>query len=123
MLQGTGIHRKIQLSKAVLLRDALTGEPVSSGIWIRSLSGGKVEKRSGGYVLFINATDTEIEFEVESPIYQSRKICVKSDQGAELEDVLMYPSPAYPGRWVTHPDRADPNPAIYRDFLTKIQTA
>lgn len=98
MLQRTGIHRKIQLSKAVLLRDALTGEPVSSGIWIRSLSGGKVEKRSGGYVLFINATDTEIEFEVESPIYQSRKICVKSDQGAELEDVLMYPSPAYPRR-------------------------
>lgn len=89
---------KVQLSKAVLLRDALTGEPVSSGIRIRSLSGGKVEKRSGGYVLFINAADSEIGFEVESPVYQPRKICLKSDQGAELEDVLMYPSPAYPRR-------------------------
>lgn len=89
---------KIQLSKAVLLRDALTGEPVSSGIRIRSLSGGKIEKRSGGYVLFINVTDPEIGFEVESPVYQSRKICLKTDQGAELEDVLMYPSPGYPRR-------------------------
>jgi len=91
---------KIQLSKAILLRDALTGEPVSNGIRIRSLSGGKmkIEKRSGGYVLFINATDSEIGFEVESPMYQSRKIRLRSDQGAELEDVLMYPSPGYPRR-------------------------
>lgn len=89
---------KIQLSKAVLLRDALTGVPVSSSIWIRSLSGGRVEKKSDGYVLFLDVTEPEIEVEVESPIYQSRKICLKADQGAELEDVLMYPSPAYPRR-------------------------
>ena len=46
---------KIQLSKAVLLRDALTSEPVSSGIRIHSLSGGRIEKKSGGHVLFLNA--------------------------------------------------------------------
>ena len=89
---------KIQLSKAVLLRDALTSEPVSSGIRIHSLSGGRIEKKSGGHVLFLNVTEPEIAIEVESPVYQSRKICLKPDQGAELEDVLMYPSPAYPRR-------------------------
>lgn len=89
---------KIQLSKAVLLRDALTGAPVSSDIWIRSLSGGRIEKKSDGHVLFLNVTGPEIEVLVESPVYQSRKICLKADQGAELEDVLMYPSPAYPRR-------------------------
>ena len=89
---------KIQLSKAVLLRDALTGEPVSSGILIHSLSGGRIEKKSGGHILFLDVTEPEIAIEVESPVYQSRKICLKPDQGAELEDVLMYPSPAYPRR-------------------------
>lgn len=89
---------KIQLSKAVLLRDALTGEPVSSGFRIHSLSGGKIEKKGGGHILFLNVTEPEIEIEVESPVYQSRKIFLKPDQGAELEDVLMYPSPAYPRR-------------------------
>lgn len=89
---------KIQLSKAVILRDALTGEPVSSGIRIHSLSGGRIEKKSGGHVLFLNVSEPEIAIEVESPVYQSRKICLKSDQGAELEDVLMYPSAAYPRR-------------------------
>lgn len=89
---------KIQLSKAVLLRDALTGEPVSSGIRIHSLSGGRIEKKSGGHILFLNVTEPEIAVEVESPVYQSRKICLKPDQGEELEDVLMYPSPAYPRR-------------------------
>lgn len=89
---------KVQLSKAVLLRDALTGEPVSSGFRIHSLSGGRVEKKGGGHILFLDVTEPEIEIEVESPVYQSRKICLKPDQGAELEDVLMYPSPAYPRR-------------------------
>lgn len=89
---------KIQLSKAVLLRDALTGEPVSSGVRIHSLSGGRIEKKSGGHILFLNVTEPEIEIEVESPVYQSRRICLKPDQGAELEDILMYPSQAYPRR-------------------------
>lgn len=89
---------KIRLSKAVLLRDALTGEPVSSGIRIRSLSGGRMEKKSGGHVLFLDIEEPEFEIEVESPVYQSRKICLKPDQGEELEDILMYPSPAYPQR-------------------------
>lgn len=89
---------KIRLSKAVLLRDALTGEPVSSGVRIRSLSGGRIEKKRGGHVLFLDIDEPRIELEVESPIYQYRKICLKPDQGEELEDVLMYPSTAYPRR-------------------------
>lgn len=89
---------RIRLSKAVLLRDALTGEPVSSGVRVHSLSGGKIEKKSGGYVLFLDVDAPELEFEVESPVYQSRKICLKPDQGEELEDILMYPSPSYPQR-------------------------
>lgn len=89
---------KIRLSKAVLLRDAFTGEPVSSGIRIHSLSGGKTEKKNGGYFLFLNVESPEFEVEIESPVYQSRKIRLKSDEGAELEEVLMYPSWAYPRR-------------------------
>lgn len=89
---------RIQLSKAVLLRDALTDEPVSSGIRIRSLSGGSMAKKNGGYVLFLGVDAPEIGIEVESPIYQTRRICLKADQGRELEEILMYPSPAYPRR-------------------------
>lgn len=89
---------RIQLSKAILLRDALTNEPVSSGIQIHSLSGGRMEKKGGGYVLFLGVDGPEIEIEVESPIYQTRNICLQSDQGEELEEILMYPSMAYPRR-------------------------
>lgn len=89
---------RIQLSKVVLMRDALTGEPVSSGVRMHSLSGGCVEKKPGGYVLFLGVNAPEIKIEVESPIYQPRSICLKADQGEELEELLMYPSPAYPRR-------------------------
>lgn len=87
---------KVRLSKAVLLRDALTGKPVSSGIRIDSLSGGKIERKSDGYVLFLDVREPELAIEVKSPVYQTRKIYLKPDQGEELEDILMYPSPAYP---------------------------
>lgn len=89
-------ERKIQLSKAVLLKDAFTGEPVSSGIRIHSFSGGQVEKKPGGYVLFLNVCSVEFEAEAESPIYQSRKLFLQADSGAEVEEILMYPSFAYP---------------------------
>lgn len=89
---------KIRLSKAVLLRDAFTGEPVSSGIRIHVPCGGKMEKKQGGYFLFLDMGAPEIQVEIESPIYQYRKICLKSDGGEEPEEVLLYPSPAYPRR-------------------------
>lgn len=89
---------KIKLSKAVFLRDALTGEPVTTGIRIHSRCGGTIEKKRGGYVLFLGMEGAEVAFEVESPIYQPRSIRLQADGGAELEDVLMYPSPAYPRR-------------------------
>ncbi len=89
---------KIRLSKTVLLRDAFTGEPVFSGIRIHVPFGGKMEKKQGGYFLFVDVSAPEFEVEIESPIYQRRKICLKSDAGKEPEEVLMYPSPAYPRR-------------------------
>lgn len=88
----------IRLSKVVLFRDAFTGMPVSAGIQVRSLSGGSAEKKSGGYVLFLNADSPEIEIEVNSPIYQYRKCFLKTDGGAEPEELLLYPSPAWPLR-------------------------
>jgi len=88
----------IRLSKAVLLRDVFTGEPVSAGIRICSLSGGKTERKSGGYFLFLDVDSPEFEIEVDSPIYQHRKLCLKADNGEALEEILMYPSPAYPLR-------------------------
>lgn len=89
---------KVRLSKAVLLRDAFTGEAVSAGIRIRSLSGGKTEKRSGGYFLFLDVENPEFEIEVDSPVYQHRKLCLKTDNGEGLEEIRMYPSSAYPMR-------------------------
>jgi hypothetical protein len=89
---------KIRLSKALLLRDAFTGEPVSSGIRIRSLSGGRVEKKTGGYFLFLDVEDKELTIETESPIYQPRCFTLKVDEGAEVSETLLYPSPSYPLR-------------------------
>ncbi len=89
---------KIHLSKAVLLKDALTGEPVSSTIRLHSLSGGRVKRKSDGYFLFLDVKVPQFEMEAESPIYQCRRICLTSDAGEEVEEILMYPSPAYPQR-------------------------
>lgn len=89
---------KIRLSKALLFRDAFTGEPVSSGIRIRSLSGGRVEKKADGYFLFLDVGDKELTIETESPIYQPRHFTLKVDDGAELSEALLYPAPSYPLR-------------------------
>lgn len=89
---------KIRLSKALRFRDAFTGEPVSSGIRIRSLSGGRVEKKTDGYFLFLDVGDRELTIETESPIYQPRHLNMEVDDGAELSEVLLYPSPSYPLR-------------------------
>lgn len=89
---------KICLSKAVLLKDAFTGKPVSSGIRICSLSGGRTERKGGGYFLFLDVDGPEFEIEIDSPIYQHRKLPLKSDGGQELEEILMYPSLSYPKR-------------------------
>ena len=75
---------KIRLSKAIFLRDAFTGEPVSAGIRIHSLSGGRMEKKAGGYFLFLDVDSSEFEIQVESPIYQSRKLWLKKDCGVEV---------------------------------------
>jgi len=101
---------KIRLSKAVLLRDVFTGEAVSTGIRIRSLSGGKTEKRNGGYFLFLDVEAPEFEIEVDSPVYQRRKLCLKTDNGEGLEEIRMYPSSAYPQRagYTAVCGRADP---------------
>lgn len=87
---------KIRLAKAVLLRDAFTGEPVSSGIRMHLPFGGKMEKKGGGYFLFLDINLPEFEVEMESPIYQFQTITLKSDGGADVEEVLLHPSPAYP---------------------------
>lgn len=89
---------KIRLSKVLLLRDAFTGEPVSSGIRIRSLSGGRVEKKADGYFLFLDVGDKELTIETESPIYQPRRFTLETDAGAEVSEALLYPSPSYPLR-------------------------
>lgn len=89
---------KIRLSKALLFRDAFTGEPVSSGIRIRSLSGGRVEKKTDGYFLFLDVGNRELTIEAKSPIYQPRRLSMETDDGAEVSEVLLYPSPSYPLR-------------------------
>ncbi len=91
------IHEtKIRLSKALLFLDAFTGEPISSGIRVRSLSGGRTEKKGGGYFLILDAVGAQMEIETESPIYQRRQLSMPIDYGAELSEVFLYPSPAYP---------------------------
>lgn len=89
---------KIRLSKALIFRDAFTGEPVSSGIRIRSLSGGRVEKKTDGYFLFLDVGDKELTIETESPIYQPRRFTLEVDEGAKVSEALLYPSPSYPLR-------------------------
>lgn len=91
-------ERKIRLSKAVRLRDAFTGEPVAAGVKVSSLSGGKVEKKREGYFLFLDVADAGLEMEAESPIYQKRRLTLPADFGECVEEVFLYPSPAYPLR-------------------------
>lgn len=89
---------KIRLSKAVLLKDAFTGEPVLSAVRLHSLSGGRVQQKSNGYFLVLDVDGPQFELVSESPIYQRRSICLTVDGGEEVEEILMYPSPSYPLR-------------------------
>ena len=89
---------KIRLSKAVRLRDAFTGEPVSAGVRLRTLSGGRVEKKREGYFLFLDVGSPVLGMEVESSVYQRQKLELSVDFGACVEEILLYPSPAYPLR-------------------------
>lgn len=91
-------ERKIRLSKAVRLRDAFTGEPVSAGVTLRTLSGGRVEKKREGYFLFLDVGSPVFEAEIESSVYQRQKLHLPADSGACVEEILLYPSPAYPLR-------------------------
>ena len=109
---------KIQLSKAVLLRDALTGEPVSSGIQIHAPSGVRMEKKSTGHILFLNVETPEFEIEVKSPVYQTRKLRLQADGGEALDDIPMYPSPAYPWRagYTAVKGKAEPGSTLWFHF-------
>ena len=91
-------ERKIRLSKAVRLRDAFTGEPVSAGGTLRTLSGGRGEKKREGYFLFLDVGSPVFEAEIESSVYQRQKLHLPADSGACVEEILLYPSPAYPLR-------------------------
>lgn len=89
----------IRLSKVILLRDAFTEETVMNGVQIRILpGGGNPVRKSGGYWLFLDMGQEGFEIEIESPIYQSRKVLLKPDQGEEVEEIFLYPSGAYPVR-------------------------
>lgn len=87
---------QIYLSKAIVLIDAFTEEPVTTPVSIHTASGGKVKARTGGCYLFLNAEKEEFEVEIESPIYQRRRVLLKADAGMEEEVILLYPSPSYP---------------------------
>lgn len=89
---------KIRLSKAVLLRDSFTGEPVTSGVRVSSLSGGRAERKNDGYLLFLDVLGAEFEVVLDSPVYQRKRVLLKADRGEEVEEVFLYPSQAYPMR-------------------------
>lgn len=92
ILQKLDIH----LSKVILLRDAFSEEVVAAGMQIRTFQGGKPVVKPGGYCLFLNMEMEEFEIEIESPIYQNRKVLLKTDHGETVEEVFLYPSAAYP---------------------------
>lgn len=89
----------IRLSKVILLRDACSEEAVTSGLRIRVLQDGrKPAAKPGGYWMFLDMGQDEFEIEIESPIYQNKKVRLKPDQGEEVEEIFLSPSSAYPVR-------------------------
>ncbi len=88
--------RNVSLSKVILLKDAFSEEAVTEGIQIRGISGEKPVLKPGGYVLFLNLKQEELEVEIESLVYRRRKLQLRADRGEEVEEILLYPSEAYP---------------------------
>ncbi len=89
----------IRLSKVILLRDVFSEQTVTNGIQVRTSHGGrKPIVKPGGYWLFMDMGQEEFEIEIESPIYQRRRIRLKPDEGEEAEEIFLYPSNAYPVR-------------------------
>lgn len=87
----------IRLSKVILLRDAFSEETVTNGIQVRIIpEGRKPIRKPGGYWLFLDMGQEEFEVEIESPIYQRRRVHLKPGQGEEAEEIFLYPSRAYP---------------------------
>ena len=91
-------RRNISLSKVIFLKDAFSEEAVANGIQIRGPQGAKPVLKPGGYVLFLNLEQEEFEVEIASPIYRKRKVRLRADRGKEAEEILLYPSEAYPVR-------------------------
>lgn len=86
----------IRLSKVILLRDAFSGEALTGGMQIRTFQGDRPVLKPGGYCLFINMAAEEFDVEIESPVYQTRRLLLRADHGEEVEEVFLYPSAAYP---------------------------
>lgn len=103
-LQGISVR----LLKAILLKDAFTGAPVTNGIQIQKAAGKKILKKPEGYWLFLDAVSGEcrkgsekipaekIEIEITSPVYKSRTIFLEPDGGRDVEEVFLYPDQSYP---------------------------
>lgn len=89
----------IRLSKVILLRDAFSEEIVTNGIQVRVVPSGKRPvMKPGGYWLFLDMGQEEFEIEIESAVYQRRRVRLKPDQGEETEELFLSPSGAYPVR-------------------------
>ncbi len=86
----------IRLSKIILLLDAFSEEPVERGVQIQTRQGKKPVAKSSGYFLFLDMEQEEFTVEITSPLYRTRRICLRADGGREAEEIFLYPSPAYP---------------------------
>ena len=86
------------LSKAILLKDAFSEEPVGNGVRIRTAQGKSPIAKPGGYWLFLNMGTEPFEAEIASPVYRPEKILLRPDGGEKAEEIFLYPSPAYPVR-------------------------
>ncbi len=86
----------VRLSKVILLRDAFSGQAVSQGVRLCTSPQGRLARKPGGYCLFLDMRQEQFEVEIEAPIYQRRKLLLRADGGRAVEEVLLYPSQAYP---------------------------
>jgi hypothetical protein len=89
---------KIQLSKVILLKDAFSEKPVVNAVRIETPQGREALLRRDGYCLFLNAGQEAFDIRILSPIYKERSVCLQPDGGEAVEEVLLYPSRAYPVR-------------------------
>lgn len=88
---------RIRAGVVLLLYDDLTDRPAQEGLCrVRCRRPLKVVKKQGGILVFLDLPKEAFTIVLESPIYESRTLCIQPDEACQVKKLWMSPGIRYP---------------------------